>query len=140
MSGSVILRPKCPHSDCGEGLLSAEFPIRNKPSVHLVIQKDGRKGDLYLSAYYDDSRYIEPEELNLLPGDMVKFFCPHCGKETPRYDRCYCKAPTIALALPGGGKARICTRKGCRCHSLEFALPGQLEAYMNEQRRKKKDG
>jgi len=110
----------CPHENCGKSLLTDEFIINNKPSVHLIAEKEHKKGDIYLSAFYDDFEAIEPPELNILPGDIIKFYCPHCGKELPFKEKCCCGAPMVSLAHEDGLKIRICTRKGCQYHSLEF--------------------
>ncbi|RKZ31521.1 hypothetical protein DRQ36_01740 [bacterium] len=130
MYRAFLVPASCPHEDCGKSLLSEEHPIGGKPSVHLIVEKKGERGDIYLSAWYDDFRTILPDKPNILPGDIVKLYCPYCGKELPFAERCACKAPMVYLAIESNGRVRICTRSGCHYHSLEFSNSAELQALL----------
>ncbi len=137
MHRTLNVKVRCPHENCGESLLTDLVKIGRKPSVHLIVEKNGERGDIYLSSWYDDFRCVEPEGLNLLPGDVVKFFCPHCGKELPYAEKCACKAKRVWLGIEGDGKVRICCRKGCYYHSLEFDNTNELLDFIGEKGRSK---
>ncbi|HHS50101.1 MAG TPA: hypothetical protein ENN07_03195 [candidate division Zixibacteria bacterium] len=122
----------CPNPKCGKSLLDEDHPVRNKPSLYLIVDKEGVRGEIFLSAFYDDYKCIEPDEPNLLPGDVVRFFCPHCGDELPIIDTCYCKAPRVRLDAKNAGNLKICTRKGCKFHSLEFNRSEDLNAFIEK--------
>ena len=128
----LYLSVHCPNKACGKSLLTDEYLIKHRPSVHLIAEKEGKRGDIYLSAYYDDFQAKEPIEPNILPGDIIKFYCPHCGKELPFKETCYCGAPVVTLAVEGGGDVKFCTRNGCKYHALEFEHAGDLAAFMEE--------
>ncbi len=122
----------CPYEDCGRSLSSEEHPIGGRPSAHLIAEKNGTLGDIYLSGFYDDYRTIEPDSLDILPGDVIKFHCPHCGKELPFAEKCACKAPMVYIGIENNGQVRICTRKGCHYHTLEFGSTKELQNFMKE--------
>jgi len=128
MHRSISINACCPFEDCGKSLLDSSVMIAQKPAVHLIVEKDGVRGNIYLSSWYDDYKCVDPEEFNLLPGDIVKFSCPHCGRELPVAEKCACKAKRVWLGIEGDGKIRICCRKGCHYHSLEFDNTSKLTA------------
>ena len=137
MRRTVNIPACCPHEDCGKSLLNNEVQVCRRPSVHLIVEKGKKRGDIYLSSWYDDFRCVEPDELHLLPGDKVKFYCPYCGKELPFVEKCACKAPMVALGIEGNGSVRICTRIGCHYHSLEFGNTAELIAFMSKVKKAK---
>lgn len=126
----------CPHEDCGESLICPEVKVSRRPSVHLIVEKDGEKDDIYLSSLYDDYRCKEPDNIDLIPGDIVKFYCPHCGRELPFAEKCACKADMVWLGIEDNGRVRICCRKGCHYHSLEFRNSSELMAFMSRKKKK----
>jgi len=138
MHRTIHIPACCPHKDCGKSLITDKVKVGRRPSVHLIAEKDGVRGDIYLSSWYDDFRAVEPEELNIRPGDVVKFFCPHCGKELPVADKCACKADMVWLAIEGDGRVRMCCRKSCHYHSMEFVDSTELLAFMERMKREKK--
>jgi len=132
MHRTIHIHICCPHADCGKSLLDNSVKIGNQPSVHLIADKNGVRGDIYLSSLYDDFECIEPEELNILPGDIIRLYCPHCGKELPFADKCACKAKMVWLGIKNGGRVRICCRKDCHYHSLEFDDSGKLIEFISQ--------
>ncbi len=115
---------------CRQKLNDEEHLIKNKPALRFLVENKGHRGYIWLSAIYGDHETIEPEELDILPGDVVKFFCPHCEKPLPIAGKCYCKADQIKIELATGGELQFCNRKGCYYGSIRFVNPEDLDRFL----------
>jgi len=89
------------------------------PSIALEAKIGGHVGRLYLSQVYGsyNKRFSEVEDID---DSIAEFSCPHCHRPFPVHQICDCGAPMIGLNLQTGGVIKICTRNGCKNHSLEF--------------------
>jgi len=115
---------------CRKILNDNETSIKRKPALKFLVENKGRKGFLWISSIYGDHETIEPEELNVLPGDVVKFFCPHCEKPLPVVEKCYCKGDQVKIELSTGGNLQFCDRKGCYYGSIRFVNPDDLDKFL----------
>ena len=76
MSKVVSLTVKCPH--CDASFMEEGHLINNKPSIRLLIHtKIGQKGYIWLSSIYGDYNFTS--EFRIEEGEIVEFYCPHCG-------------------------------------------------------------
>ncbi|RKZ27967.1 hypothetical protein DRQ29_02635 [bacterium] len=123
-----FIEVRCP--SCHTQLNDEKTLIKSKPAIKLLVENKGHKGYMWLSSIYGDHETIEPEELNILPGDVVSFFCPHCKKPLPIVDKCYCKAPRVKIELVTGGDMVFCTRKGCYYGGISFSNPDDLDKFL----------
>ncbi len=126
------LEATCPY--CHEALEDLDTLIGNHPALKFLVENRGKKGYIWISSAYGDHETIEPEELNILPGDIVKFFCPHCKKALPIVEKCYCKGDQLRLTLASGGEIQFCNRKGCYYSSLRFINPDDLDKFLGLQK------
>ena len=117
----------CPN--CGQLLNDPEVKIKERPALKFLVENKGRQGIIWISAIYGDHETIEPPELNILPGDLVKFYCPHCKKPLPKIDKCYCKGDLLRLKLKSGGNLQFCNRKGCYYSTIGFTNPDELDKF-----------
>jgi hypothetical protein len=106
-----------------------DFQIEGHPSVKVLIEHKGKRGPLHLSSCYGS--YETSTELSIKDGETVKFFCPACNAELTSSRLCYeCKAPMVTFESELGGYLRICSRKGCKKHVIEFEkLETELRAF-----------
>lgn len=106
----------CPH--CNRSLMDEAFVIDGYPSIKVNISSDHVDGCLRLSCLYGS--YNVSTELDVPTGNVVKFHCPQCGVEIPSTSDCaICGAPMVPMLVNGGGIVKICSRRGCRNHSLD---------------------
>lgn len=118
----------CPH--CNGLLNDPDTLIKGKPALKFLCGKKGRRGYLWISAFYGDHETIEPENLNILPGDIVRFFCPHCERPLPVVEKCSCKAEQVKIELKTGGDLQFCDRKGCYYGGIRFSDPHDLDHFL----------
>ena len=85
---------------CRESLMQTEPEVDRLPSIHFLAKVHDRLGHLYLSQIF---------------GSYNKLFD---GIED--IPECECNAPIIMLSLHVGGSINVCSRNGCKHHSLEF--------------------
>ena len=113
----ISLRVNCPH--CGVSLMDPNTLVDNIPGIKLDIAFDDNKGTIHLSSIYGSYNYTS--NLKIPPGQVVAFSCPSC-KETLESDlECAeCNAKMVPLAIEEGGLVKICSRAGCKKHSVEF--------------------
>jgi len=123
-----IIEAVCPH--CRKVLNDPDTLIKNQPALKFLCEKKGKRAYLWLSAVYGDHETIEPEELEILPGDIIKFYCPHCGKALPIVEKCYCKGDQLKIELATGGDLQFCDRKGCYYGSIRFVNPDDLDKFL----------
>ena len=117
MYNFVSLSLKCPH--CGVSLMDPDSLVDNETSIALHIDIAKKKGDINLSSIYGSYNYTCNIDCPI--DEIAVFSCPQCGKDLNCEAECkICKAPMANLILDMGGKISICTRSGCKNHSVEF--------------------
>ena len=123
----IHVKLKCFH--CGRNLMDKDFKIDLHPSVKVIIEYKGKKGALHLSSRYG-SHNVD-SEIDIPEGEIVRFFCPYCESELKSSRACYeCNAPMVTFESVLGGYLRICSRKGCMKHGIEFEnLETELRAF-----------
>jgi len=113
----IILHVKCPF--CETSLMDRARLVDGQPGIKLSVETPRSKGTILLSAVYESFNY--KCDVEIVEGDIVKFFCPHCLQRITDSMMCEeCEAPLIPFLLDFGGKVLICSRAGCKAHFLEF--------------------
>ena len=113
----MSLKVKCPI--CGKSLMDHDQLIDNELSIKLNIEVAKNKGTINLSSIYGSYNY--KADIEMIKGEIVKFFCPHCAAQIVSDIDCLsCKAPMIPFYLDMGGKVSVCSRIGCKDHKVEF--------------------
>jgi hypothetical protein len=107
-------------------------PVDALDSILFVVKVGDSRGHLYLSQIYGSYNKIF-EQVDDILGSIVECFCPLCGEPFPVVAACKCQAPIIYLNLRDGGSINVCTRNGCRKHSLEFEDIDQAFALFRNQ-------
>lgn len=93
--------------------------VDNKPGVKLDVEIAGKKGSIWLSSIYGSYNFVC--NIDTPKDEIVKNYCPHCHEEIiAKFDCEVCQAPMSSFYLQMGGKVSICTRIGCKNHSIEF--------------------
>lgn len=117
MTTHLKLKLKCPH--CGVSLMDEAHPIDGVPSVAVSVETGGRKGWVRLSSIYGS--YNLESEFDIGERDIVAFSCPQCDHTLKNAMNCeVCDAPLVTFQLMEGGIIKICSRKGCQNHLLDF--------------------
>jgi len=114
----LVVSVKCPI--CKKSLMDEEAKVDGFPSVRVNIQHGNKIGALHLSpiygSYYIISEFPIPKEKKVL------FFCPECHSSLLLKDQCEeCEAPLAFFELKNGGNVQICSRRGCRYHSIDYS-------------------
>lgn len=120
---------KCPY--CKKLLMNKNNKIEDYPSVEVAIKYGKKRSKLYLSSLYG-SQNIKGK-FNVPKGKIVQFFCPRCNSDLTSSEKCgKCGAPMIELNLAQGGMIKLCSRRGCKKHFIEFEnLDTELKAFYN---------
>ena len=118
---------KCPY--CHKNLMDDEFLVDNHRSVKTIITHGHERGVLHLSAKYGS--YNIDSEIEVPMGEIAQFYCPHCDASLKSKRLCYeCNAPMVTFESELGGYLRICSRRGCKKHTVEFEnLEMELRAF-----------
>lgn len=117
MHNIISLRVKCPV--CSESLMDKEQMVDNEPGVKLDISIGNKKGHIWLSSIYESYNYYA--DIDIPDNEIAVFHCPHCHDEITSTDLCLnCHAPLVPFHLEDGGKVSICSRAGCKKHSIAF--------------------
>lgn len=117
MFNIITLKVKCPM--CSATLMDKEQMVDNEPGIKLDITIAGKKGHIWLSSIYESYNYIADIDIPL--NEIASFHCPHCHKDVISVDKCFsCHAPLVPFHLENGGKVSICSRAGCKKHSVAF--------------------
>ncbi len=117
MSNQINIPLKC--SSCGKSLMNPDETIDNLPSIALAANIAGKTGMVFLSQVYGS--YAKAfHGVENIEGSIADLSCPHCHEPFPVSQICECHAPLVALQLQVGGAIKLCTRNGCKRHSLEF--------------------
>lgn len=113
----------CPK--CGASLMDSNTPIEGFPSIHVMIDHQGKTGDLWLSSLYGS--YRGKLEMSLSRGTEVVISCPACGEILSDGEPCAaCEAATVSLEMARGGSIIFCSRFGCHKHSVAFGDLGRV--------------
>lgn len=108
---------KCPY--CRASLMDGDKIMDGYPSVKVVIQYGNQRGILNLSSVYGSYDIIT--ELTVPKDEIVLFFCPSCDSSLLTKNLCErCHVPMTLFELSRGGTVQICSRRGCKKHSIEF--------------------
>lgn len=99
--------------------MNSSVQLDAEDSIQLQAKVLDKLGHIYLSQLYGsyEKSFDTVEDIE---GSVAEFSCPHCHHAFPVFGACKCKAPIIGFALEIGGTIKICTRNGCKQHSLEF--------------------
>ena len=104
---------------CRKSLEDDKVLIDNLPSVKTKVKCKSGEGNLYLSSTYGS--FQTEVDIPLEEGEIVEFFCPHCGESLKAEGNCEdCSAPMAKVSLDAGGEIHFCSRKGCNNHHIEF--------------------
>jgi ssDNA-binding Zn-finger/Zn-ribbon topoisomerase 1 len=96
-----------------------EHTVDNEPSVKLYLRIGEKEGYIWLSSIYGS--YNLESTIDIEDGEIAQFKCPHCFDPVPTSEVCNeCGAPLVDFHLDDGGKVSICSRAGCKKHSIEF--------------------
>ena len=107
----------CPH--CGHSLMDPDNPIDGHPSIRITASFKHKHGWVRLSCLYGS--YNAESEHEIPDKAVVQCLCPHCDSDLTGAASCReCAAPMIVMTVRGGGIAQVCSRHGCRAHSLEL--------------------
>ena len=107
----------CPH--CNHGFKDETFAIDGYPSLRINVAMDHKNGWIRLSCLYGS--YNVSTEFEIPEGTIVNFICPHCNSQIHSTSDCsQCGAPMIPMLVDGGGIIQICSRRGCKNHSLDL--------------------
>ena len=117
MSYEIRVQVNCPN--CSGSLMEPGVKVDGLDSILFMAKVDNSRGPLYLSQLYGSYNKIF-EQVEDITGSIVECSCPLCRIPFPLVGVCECKAPIIALDLKDGGNIKVCTRNGCKKHSLEF--------------------
>jgi ssDNA-binding Zn-finger/Zn-ribbon topoisomerase 1 len=117
MLNFINLAVKCPK--CGQQLLDEKKLIDNVPSIKIFIRMGDKEGYIWLSSIYGS--YNLESSFEIHKNEIATFKCPHCLEELTSSEHCQeCGAPLVDFHLIEGGKVSICSRAGCKKHSIEF--------------------
>lgn len=107
----------CPH--CNHSLNDESFAIDGYPSIRVTVSFGHKHGWLRLSSLYGSYNSVAEHEIP--EGAIASFLCPRCcGELTGGADCPKCGAPMVAMLICGGGTLQICSRRGCKSHTLDL--------------------
>ena len=113
----ISLKVKCP--TCHTSLMDDQNSINNEPGVKLNIYINDKKGIIWLSSIYGS--YNFHSDLHIHDEEIRIFECPHCKTQIVSDKKCdVCFSPLVQLNLLDGGKVSLCSKAGCKNHSVEF--------------------
>jgi ssDNA-binding Zn-finger/Zn-ribbon topoisomerase 1 len=108
--------------------MDKEQLVDNEPGIKLEITVGDKKGHIWLSSIYESYNYFSDVEIT--QNEIAHFNCPSCHKEIISEDKCQsCYAPLVPFLLEDGGKVAICSRAGCKKHSVAFEDLGTALSY-----------
>jgi hypothetical protein len=117
MSHQIKIPVKCP--GCHESLLNKNILVDDLPAIALEAKIADKVGKIFLSQIYG-SFSKKFEDVDDVIGSVAIFSCPRCHQPFPVIQNCECRAPLVGMQLEVGGVIKICSRNGCKRHSLEF--------------------
>jgi NADH-quinone oxidoreductase subunit E len=105
--------PRCNHS-----LMDTSHLVDGHPSIRVTVSFGKMHGWLCVSALYGS--YNVTSEYPIPENTIAHFFCPHCHGELLGTSDCpECGAPMVRMSVQGGGMVQICSRRGCKGHTLD---------------------
>jgi ssDNA-binding Zn-finger/Zn-ribbon topoisomerase 1 len=117
MYNFISLVVNCPA--CGKNLMDSKKLVDNEPSINLIISTEKEKGMIWLSSIYGSYNYSS--EVEVAAGETAFFHCPHCSAGLTVKAACnICDAPMVDFNLDMGGRVSICSRSGCKNHTVAF--------------------
>ena len=118
---------QCTH--CGANLMDKDKLIDGHQSIEVLVEYKGKQGIMHLSSRYGS--YKIETKIDIPDREIVRFICPHCKKDMRSSRKCYeCGAPMVTFESTLGGFLRICSRRGCKKHSIEFVdLETEIRAF-----------
>ncbi len=130
MLNLVTVELKCIH--CGHSLMDNEHQVDNVASIKLYLKLLEQEGYIWLSSIYGS--YNLDSTIDICEGEVAQFKCPHCFHELKSIETCVeCDAPMVDFHLKEGGKVSLCSRAGCKKHSIEFEdLATAMNHFYNE--------
>lgn len=126
---TIIQSAHCPNS-CD--LMTTAVQIRGLNAIEVLLSWHNQKGRLYLDPEF--GKYEHRSEVEVPAGEVVDFFCPHCGITLRNgAELCpSCSAPTFALVLPKEGTIVGCLRCGCFEHTLKLVSLDAIQLQIEE--------
>ena len=117
MSHQIEISVKCP--TCHRSLMNDAELIDNLPVIELEAKIAEKVGQIFLSQVYGSftKKFLNVDDI---VGTIANLSCPHCHQPLPVIQNCDCQAPLVGMQLEVGGIIKICSRNGCKRHSLEF--------------------
>jgi len=96
-----------------------EHLVDNEESIKLNVEMGDQNGTILLSSIYGSYNYSC--DIDLREGEIAKFKCSHCNTHITSDTECLtCGADMVPFYLTMGGKVTICSRSGCKNHTVEF--------------------
>jgi len=113
----IPLDVSCPH--CNHTLMDLENKLDGRPSISVTLSFGRKHGYLRLSSLYGSFKHESDHEV---PDEtVVNIFCPHCHTNLSTSDQCNnCGELLISMIARGGGVVQVCSKKGCKGHSLDI--------------------
>jgi predicted RNA-binding Zn-ribbon protein involved in translation (DUF1610 family) len=122
------------HAHCPNGcdLMTDKVKKNGLKTIAVKIRWQDKEGMIYLDPEFGS--YDNVMDFEIPPGEIVQFYCPHCGISLQHeHDLCRsCSAPTFAMELPGEGQIIGCLRKGCFEHTLKIESFAAMQLRMEE--------
>jgi Zn finger protein HypA/HybF involved in hydrogenase expression len=105
---------------CNRNLMDSTQEVDGHPAIRVTISFGELHGALLLSCLYGS--YTIRSEHEVPESAVADFFCPHCHAHMTGAGGCYeCGAPMVPMLVRGGGIVQICSRRGCRAHTLDLS-------------------
>ena len=117
MSHQIKIPVKCPL--CHKSLLNKDTLIDDLPAIEIEAKVSEKVGRIFLSQIYGSFSKIF-ENVDDVIGSIAILSCSKCHQPFPVIQNCECRAPLVGMQLEVGGIIKICSRNGCKKHSLEF--------------------
>lgn len=117
MSQQILISVKCPN--CQQSLMNDSEFLNNLPVIELEAKINEKVGKILLGQEYGsyNKKFVGVDDVM---GSIAVFSCVHCHQPFPVIQNCDCRAPLVGIQLEVGGMIKICSRNGCKMHSLEF--------------------
>ena len=117
MSQQILISVKCPN--CQQSLMNDSELLDNLPVIELEAKINEKVGKILLGQEYGsyNKKFVGVDDIM---GSIAVFSCVHCHQPFPVIQNCDCGAPLVGIQLEVGGMIKICSRNGCKMHSLEF--------------------
>ncbi len=106
---------------CNKSLMDPDHLIDGHPAVQLKAACAGNQGTARFSSLYGSSA-VE-YDIDIPANAAADFSCPHCGGALRGGASCpECDHQMAPMLVEGGGLVQICTKRGCRGHTLDLTF------------------